>query len=297
MRHVAALRRLALGATLAALVVAAPAGAKTLHGTVVHRNTSQKSFVLAARSGKLTVVSARSAPAVGRVAAVKVRRRHGASVARRIRLRGITRHARLHGRVSFSGNRRFAISARGTSIFVNDSGSLPRVGSTITTTVTINRDGSLDADDVNDDDRPSATGAMKLEGTISAVDPTARTLTVSADDHGDDQGNDDQGDDDQGDNDQGDDNEAASQSSNSPAPSVTVHVPAGIDITQFRVGDDVELVVTPQGDGSFLLQSVDDDQRDDNGNDQGSGGVQQGDDNGSDDQGDDNGGDDGGSDD
>src|SRR5436305_12150792 len=85
MRHVAALRRAALGATVAALVLAAPAGAKTLHGTVVHKNSSQKSFVLAAHSGRLTVVNARTAPAIGRVATVKVRRSHGAAVARRIR--------------------------------------------------------------------------------------------------------------------------------------------------------------------------------------------------------------------
>jgi hypothetical protein len=290
MRHVAALRRVVLGTTLLALVVAAPAGAKTLHGTVVHRNMSHRSFVLAARSGKLTVVSARTAPAVGRVAAVKVRRSHGASVERRIHVRGSTRHARLHGRVSLSGKRRFTISAGRASLVVNDSGRLPRAGSTITTSVTINRDGSLDADDVNED-RPSATVATDLEGTITAVDPTARTLTVSADDNGDDQG-DDNGDDDQGD-DNGDDDPTASASSDQPAPTVTVHVPASIDITQFHVGDDVQLTVTPQGDGSFLLQSVDDQ----GGNDQGSGDVQQGDDDGGDDQGDDNGDDGGGSDD
>jgi hypothetical protein len=293
MRHVAVLRRVALGTTVAALAVAAPAGAKTLHGTVVHHNSSAKSFVLAARSGKLTVVRARTSPAVGRIAAVKVRRSHGASVARRIRLRGHARHAKLHGRVSFSSAHAFAISVAGASIVVRDNGSSPPVGSTVTTTVKIGDHGDLESDDVNEDQPPTA-GAMELEGTITAVDTTAKTLTVFADDNCDDQGDDDQGDDDQGDDDHGEDTPAT----NPPTctPTVTVHVPDTIDITQFHVGDEVELVVTPQADGSFLLQSVDDEQGDDDGNDHGSGGVQHGDDNGGDDNGGD-GGSDGGHDD
>jgi hypothetical protein len=271
MRHVAALRRVALGAMVAALVVAAPAGAKTLHGTVVHHNSSAKSFVLAARSGKLTVVRARTSPAVGRVAAVKVRRSHGASVARRIRLRGHARHAKLRGRVSFSGSHAFAISVAGASIVVRDNGRTPRVGSTVTTRVTIDDNGDLESDDVNEDHPPS-NGAMELEGTITAVDAAGKTLTVFADDNCDDQGDDDQGDDDQGE-DQGDDDQGEDTPASNPTtctPTVTVHVPDTIDITQFHVGDEVELVVTPQADGSFLLQSVDDnEQGDDNGNDQG----------------------------
>jgi hypothetical protein len=285
MRHVAALRRVALGTTVAALAVAAPAGAKTLHGTVVHHNASAKSFVLAARSGKLSVVRSRKSPAVGRVAAVKVRRSHGASVARRIRLRGHARHARLRGRVSFSSAHAFAISVAGASIVVRDSGSSPPVGSTVTTTVTIHDDGDLESDDVNEDHPPTA-GTMKIEGTITGVDAAARTLTVFADDNCDDQGDDDQGENDQGDDDQGEDQDEDTPASNPPTctPTVTVHVPDAIDITQFHQGDEVELIVTPQADGSFLLQSVDeDDQGDDNGNDHGSGGVQQGDDHGGDD--------------
>jgi hypothetical protein len=286
MRHVAALRRVALGTTVAALAVAAPAGAKTLHGTVVHHNSSAKSFVLAARSGKLSVVSARKSPAVGRIAAVKVRRSHGASVARRIRLRGHARHAKLHGRVSFSSARAFAISVAGASIVVRDNGSSPPVGSTVTTTVTIGHDGDLESDDLNED-RPPTAGTMKIEGTITGVDATAKTLTVFADDNCDDQGDDDQGENDQGDDDQGEDQGEDTPASNPPTctPTVTVHVPDTIDIAQFHQGDEVELIVTPQADGSFLLQSVDqdDDQGDDNGNDQGSGGVQQGDDHGGDD--------------
>jgi len=141
------------------------------------------------------------------------------------------------------------------------------VGSTVTTDVTFGAGDDLEADDVQEDNHGEhgpAAGAMKIEGTIQAIDPTARTLTVFADD---------------------DEEDDAGPSK----PTVTVHVPASIDITQFAVGDEVELVVVPQGDGSFLLQSVDDDQGDDdqgedNGNDQGAGGVEQGDDNG--DQGD-----------
>jgi uncharacterized membrane protein YgcG len=257
MTHHHALRLTALGAVIGALAVAAaPAGAKTLHGTVVHKNKSQRSFVLAARSGKLTVINARTSPAISRVVDVKVgRARGGASVARNIRARGRARHARLHGRVSFRGAHAFAVSSGGTSILVHDNATPPPVGSTVTTDVTINNNGELESDDVQEQGNANQNpSAMKIEGAIQAIDTTARTLTLFADDN------------------------QEEDSATATTPTVTVHVPAAADITQFAVGDKVELIVVPQADGSFLLQSVEeiDNQAEDNGNDQGQNGVGQG---------------------
>jgi hypothetical protein len=63
-----------------------------------------------------------------------------------------------------------------------------------------------------------------------AVDPTARTLSLSADD----------------------DSESGQ--------AVVVSIPATFDITGFTVGQEVKLLVTQQPDGSFLLQgSAEDD--------------------------------------
>ena len=264
----AMIRRAALGAMLGALALAAPAAAKTLHGTVVHQNTSQSSFVLAARRGNLTVISAKNLPRVGRIASVKVRRvTAGTATARRVRTRGTARSAVLRGRVSFADAHSFALSANGASILIRDSGTPPNVGDNVAVRVAFGANDELDADEVNTTPAPT-TRPMKIEGVIQAIDPTARTLTVTADDN-------------EGDDNQGDDNAGAAD--DNPAPTVTVDVPDTIDITQFSVGDEVELLVTPEASGSFLLQAVDNnDQGDDQGNDQGDGGVQQGDDNGGD---------------
>jgi hypothetical protein len=260
MRHLPALRWAALGAVVVALAVAAPAGAKSVHGTVVHKNKSQHSFVVAARSGKLTVVSARTSPAISRVVDVKVGRK---GVAQRVRARGRARHARLHGRVSFRGPHAFAVSSNGASILVHDNSTPPPVGSTVTTDVTITNTGELESDDVqesNGDNNNTGQNpsAMKIDGAIQAIDTTARTLTLFADDN------------------QEEDSPTAGTS-----PTVTVHVPATIDMTQFAVGDEAELIVTPQADGSFLLVSVDEiNKQGGDGNNQGQNGPEQDDDNG-----------------
>lgn len=246
--HRSTLRLAAVGAVLGALAVAAPAGAKTLHGTVVHKNKSDRSFVVAGPSGNLTVVSARTSPAVSRVVAMKVRRSRGANVASRIRSHGKAKRARLRGTVTYSRSHLFAISSRGTSILVHDNATPPSVGSNVTTTVSFGNNGDLEADDVNENG--TNTGAVKIEGVINAIDPTARTLTVLADDNQEDT--------------------PAPTTTPAAPPTVTVHVPASFDITLFHVGDEVELIVVAQPDGSFLLQSVDED--DNGGNNQGQNG-------------------------
>src|SRR5437588_8926969 len=65
----------------------------------------------------------------------------------------------------------------------------------------------------------------KLEGTIASADTNARTLSVTP------------------------------EESNAP---VTVDVPTSFDMSQFTVGKKVELLVSDNGDGTFTLVSVDD---------------------------------------
>jgi hypothetical protein len=106
-------------------------------------------------------------------------------------------------------------------------------------------------------------GGCEIEGTITAIDPGARTLTIAADDRGDE----------------------------TPM-TVVVTVPASFDLGSFAVGDEIEADVLVQADGTLVLSSLDDDQGDDHGDDPP--GHDQGDDHGDDLPGHDHGDDDGG---
>jgi hypothetical protein len=60
---------------------------------------------------------------------------------------------------------------------------------------------------------------------------------------------------------------------------VTVSIPSSFDITQFKVGNEVELTVAKQPDGTFVLQSSDDqndnaDENDNNDGEKGNGDTQ-----------------------
>jgi hypothetical protein len=89
-------------------------------------------------------------------------------------------------------------------------------------------DGSLEATLVAAEGQDA--NGIELEGTVQALDPSARTLTVSADDSG--------------------------QS----AATLTVEVPATFDLSRFAVGQQVELSVSANGDGTFTLGQSSDDQ-------------------------------------
>jgi Cu/Ag efflux protein CusF len=80
-------------------------------------------------------------------------------------------------------------------------------------------------------------GGCEVEGTITAIDPSARTLTIAADDHGDDT-----------------------------ALTLTVTVPESFDLGQFTVGDEIEVDVVARADGTLVLSDVDD-HGDDHGDD------------------------------
>ena len=110
----------------------------------------------------------------------------------------------------------------------------------------VNDQGDLQEQDLQElgDD----TNGIDLEGVILKIDQAARTLSISADD----------------------DNESGA--------ALVVHVPVTADLSTFTVGQEVELTVTPNPDGTFELtqSSLDDNQQeaDNPSNDQGEGDSQ-----------------------
>jgi len=224
-----------------ALVLAGPASAATWRGTVVHRNHSARSIVVATSTGKMVAVHTRRAVRIGRVVRVNARRlRNGTYSARSLRVLGTRRRVRLRGTVTYVNRHRrlFTLSARGASVLLHArraraaraiaaDDAMPTSGSQVVTNAEIDDQGDLEAQDVKDEGDDN--DGIELEGKLLAVDKDARTLNVSADD-----------DDESGD-------------------AVTVNVPGSFDITQFKVGDEVELTVTKESDGSFTLQKADTD--------------------------------------
>jgi predicted nucleic acid-binding Zn-ribbon protein len=237
-----------VAAVVAALALAAPASAATLRGTVVHLNHHAHKVVVATKGGRMVAIHSRRTVRVGRVVRVNARRlRNGTFAARSIRVLGTRHRARLRGTVTYvNGHRRlFTLSSRGASVLLHArraraaraiaaDDAMPQSGSQVVVDSDIDDQGDLEAKDIKDEGDDE--DGIELEGKVLAVNRDARTLSVSADD----------------------DDESGE--------AVTVDVPGSFDITQFKVGDEVELVITKQTDGSFLLQKADtdeDDQADD----------------------------------
>ena len=147
-------------------------------------------------------------------------------------------HVRLRGVVSFVDRRHgtFTLSARGVSMLVRTgsgrgartASAPPAVGTIVTASGTVDDQGDLNENTVQTDG--SDTSSIDLEGAILAVDTTAGTITVSSTD----------------------DEQTAG--------SVTVTVPSTLNISMFTVGQEVELQVTPQPDGSYVLAGSSSDQ-------------------------------------
>jgi hypothetical protein len=125
----------------------------------------------------------------------------------------------------------FTLSSRGVSLLVHRrsaagrarsaSNDTPPVGNVVTVTATIDDQGDIEEQDINDGGKD--TNGIELEGKVLSIDQQARTLTLSADD----------------------DDESGG--------TLLVHVPDTFDLTQFNVGQEVELFATLQSDGSYLL--------------------------------------------
>ncbi len=232
----------AASASLALMAMSGVASAAQMSGVVVERNAHAHTFVLADHQGKLHELHSRQTPAVGRRVTVSATQlRNGTWAVNRVHLGASNHRVRIRGTVTFVSARKgvFVVSARGVSLLVHrrthrighasdltafvasPSDQLPSVGSTVTVTTDVGGS-ELDATQVSDQGQ-NANG-VDLEGTVLAVDPTARTLTISADD------------------------------SDQTAGSITVDVPASFDMTLFAVGGRVELIASLNPDGTYTLE-------------------------------------------
>jgi hypothetical protein len=129
--------------------------------------------------------------------------------------------------LSAPGVSMLVVHARRRAIRAADAAGTPSVGSEVVAIGTVDDRGDLEDQTVQTVGRD--TSGIELEGTVLAVDTTARTISVSSDD---------------------DDQSGAT---------MTVTVPSGLDISQFTHGEEVELVVQPtSATMATLLGSADD---------------------------------------
>lgn len=237
----------AASASLALMAAPGVASAASMSGTVVERNAHAHTFVLADHRGHLHELHSRQTPALGRTVTVAASMlRNGTWSVSHIRVGGARHRVEIRGTVSFVSSRKgiFVVSARGVSLLVHGRahrtghasdlvafaaslpGQLPSVGATVSVTTDVGG-GEVDATQVTDQGQ-SATG-VDLEGTVLALDTTARTLTISADD------------------------------SDRSAGSITVAVPDSFDMSLFTVGGRVELIASLNPDGSYTLEQSSED--------------------------------------
>jgi hypothetical protein len=218
---------------IAVMAFAATASATTIRGTVVHKNKHAHSFVVARHSGKLVSIHARRCPALGRRVTVKARLLHNGTFAARSIHRGrLSHHVRLRGVVTFvdTAKGRFVVSAKGVSLVVNrkptrttgarGNGALPDVGTIVTVDGSLDDQGDINADTVENDGQND--DCADLEGSILSVDTVARTLTITADDNNDIVG-----------------------------AGIVVHIPDAWDMTAYSVGSELAVVATLNADGSY----------------------------------------------
>lgn len=220
-----------LVACAAALVLAAPAPAAVVRGTVVHRNARTHSFVVAARTGHLTKVRSRHTVRVGRVVRVSGRTmRDGSIAASHIRTGARHRAARLRGTVTFANRRagRFTVSSKAGSISVRRAGGVraasddvPAVGQQVVVTITVQPGGVLEEDEV---DELGMDQEVEIEGIVMSITGSAVTISAS------------------------DDGESSGQ--------VTVTFPAGFDLSGVAVGNEIEVKATRRPDGTFVLSKL-----------------------------------------
>ena len=241
---------IAAAGAIAASSLSGTASAATLTGTVVHRNPGAQSFVVASSAGALRAVHSTRKLRLGTSVSLSAHQlTNGTFTATTITVGKRHHRARLRGVVTYANRKRgvFTLSSRGASILLRASGHaggahaaaavVPATGDQVVVDASIDDHGQLGVEDVHPDGQVADGHAIELEGVVQAVDQTARTITLSADD--DDQAN----------------------------ATLLVHVPDGVDLTQIDIGMDLELRAVAQPDGSYLLQrgQSDDNQCEDGG--------------------------------
>ena len=211
-----------------------PASApRSVSGTVVHATKRTGGFVVADHLGRLLAVhSARAVLPGSRVTVAAQRLSNGTYAAADLHSGTARRQARLRGRVTYIAptRRALVVSARGVSLLVRLH---PHTGASAQRALAASSTSGIGASVVVDaqlGSGPSVTARdlrviarsrrpVDLEGVVQHV--SDRTLEISADD------------------------DAASGAS------LTVHLPAGFDVSSFAAGEEVQLVARPEPDGSF----------------------------------------------
>lgn len=231
-----------------ALIPVSAASAATIRGEVVHVNKSAHSFTVADRHGHLSAIHANRTPAAGRIVTVSARwLRNGTFAASRIHSGRRSKHVHIRGLVTYvdPSRRLYVVSARGVSLVVHarhttartgkmvssamlPSDTLPVLGTEVTVNGSLDNQGDIQGDSVNNDGQN--TNTADLEGQILSIDPTARTLTISA----------------------SDDNEITGAT-------ILIHIPDTLDITSYHVGDVIQLVATLETDGSYTAVGTSED--------------------------------------
>lgn len=224
------------------LASAGIASAAPLKGVVVHSNQRAHSIAVVDRGGRLHAVHVSRKVAMGRTVTLTVRKlRNGTLVASRVRTGRRAHKLRLRGRVTYSDRSRgvFVVSARGVSLVVHRrhnvmravmsaADSLPAPGTEVTISGTVDPHGSLTADTVENDGQNN--NSVDLEGVILSIDSAARTVTISADD----------------------DDELTGAS-------ILVHIPDSLDLTAYHQGETLQIVASPNADGSYTAVGTSDD--------------------------------------
>ncbi len=233
-----------VGAVAAALVpVAGAVGATHGHhrpapfGTVVDWRGASHTATVAGHNGRLFALHTNRRVAIGTVIAVRhLRQLHNGTYVGGIVRLGHTRHARIRGViVATVRGHGFAIGARGTTFVVRPrahnailnqpaSGRAPFVGESVVTDVHINPHGDLTEIDLH---ATSATigPVVEIEGTLTAVDPVGRTITIAHEDDG-------------------------------TVTSYTVIIPPTVDLSTLVIGQEMHVLGSPNPDGTFSLAVV-----------------------------------------
>jgi hypothetical protein len=223
-----------------------------LTATVVHAPQRTHGFVVADGRGHLVAVHSSRRVSSGQRVRLKLRHlSNGTFSVRALHRSGARHRALLRGTVTYvaTAAHAFVLSSRGVSVLVHTpaGGSARRarasvagsatVGSAVVVDASLGDPSSVTAQDVQVVGQ--ANGPFDLEGAVQAV--SGQTLTVSADD------------------------------ADLSGATLTVHLPSSFDPTSYAPGDEVQLVVTPNPDGTFTAVGSSDDsnaQQADNSDDQ-----------------------------
>jgi hypothetical protein len=233
----------------AILVPAAVASAAPGRSVVLDYNAATHTATVLSANGRLLAVQAPSAPRAGSAVRLVGSRavRPGTVAASLARIGNVNRARVTAMVVARSGNKALALAGPGTTLLVrlggktseknrvaHEVGNQPAVGSTVTADLAVDPAGNVTATNVTQVAPAQATQTLEIEGNITAVDPTGRTITLVDTEHG-------------------------------LSVSYIVAIPADADITAFTAGKNAEIKVSKAADGTLTLATVDDDDEGDDG--------------------------------